>query len=379
MLKIENAAAIVTGPATHLDHLGPLAALLQIPLIVSDEDTFSAAKKYYPMVSTIHKGFTELSLEYLSFHFDTLIHTGKFWSRELDFLFTTLCDKKMKLVYCPHGNSDKSHAFDNLHRNGKKDLLLAYGDHMIDLLKSTGGDERIETIQKIGNYRSLFYREHQPFYDDLAQKEVFSQLDPSNTTILYAPTWATDENPTSFFLFCDKLIAGLRDPFNLLIKLHPFLEECYPGETWHLIGKHEGKKNVLFLREFPPIYPLLNRCGIYLGDFSSIGYDFLYFDKPLFFFSLESKSSTWKGNYLHQSGILIPNDPTISIIDFIEQNWKTSTVEFRQKGKRSIPMPLARVREEAESTNSLILPNERRKGLPKSHRSMHLLQEGRLF
>ena len=37
---ISKAAAISTGPDTHLDHLGVLAALLHIPLIVPDEKNY---------------------------------------------------------------------------------------------------------------------------------------------------------------------------------------------------------------------------------------------------------------------------------------------------------------------------------------------------
>ncbi|HUD01103.1 MAG TPA: CDP-glycerol glycerophosphotransferase family protein, partial [Rhabdochlamydiaceae bacterium] len=50
-----------------------------------------------------------------------------------------------------------------------------------------------------------------------------------------------------------------------------------------LRGEYENKKGIVFLSDFPCIYPILNASDGYLGDFSSIGYDFLAINKPLFF------------------------------------------------------------------------------------------------
>ena len=49
--------------------------------------------------------------------------------------------------------------------------------------------------------------------------------------------------------------------------------------------------HVYFLKDFPLIYPLLKQIDLYLGDYSSIGYDFLYFDRPLFFLETPEKTA----------------------------------------------------------------------------------------
>ena len=52
--------------------------------------------------------------------------------------------------------------------------------------------------------------------------------------------------------------------------------------------KH-SQKNILFLEDFPLIYPLLDFIDIYIGDFSSIGYDFLTFDKAMYLLKPQNK------------------------------------------------------------------------------------------
>ncbi|MBS0654086.1 MAG: CDP-glycerol glycerophosphotransferase family protein, partial [Verrucomicrobia bacterium] len=68
--------------------------------------------------------------------------------------------------------------------------------------------------------------------------------------------------------------------------------------------KYEDLSHVLFLTDFPTIYPLLNRIDIYIGDMSSIGYDFLTFDRPLFFLNQNKRDpQSDLGLYLFRCGV----------------------------------------------------------------------------
>lgn len=59
-----------------------------------------------------------------------------------------------------------------------------------------------------------------------------------------------------------------------MICLPPNLQ--FPEEIARL--KSEG---IQFIEDFPPIYPLLAQMDLYIGDMSSIGYDFLSFKRPM--------------------------------------------------------------------------------------------------
>jgi hypothetical protein len=56
------------------------------------------------------------------------------------------------------------------------------------------------------------------------------------------------------------------------------------------LGKYDNRRGVYFLNEFPAIYPLLEKVSAYIGDHSSIGYDFLYYDRPLYFLEKKEKA-----------------------------------------------------------------------------------------
>ncbi len=59
-------AAISTGPDTHLDHLGVLAALLDIPLIVTDKKSYELAQLFYPQAQPQFIEHGELGLNFLA-------------------------------------------------------------------------------------------------------------------------------------------------------------------------------------------------------------------------------------------------------------------------------------------------------------------------
>lgn len=310
--------AISTGPDTHLDHLGVLCALLEIPLIVTDPDIYDLGKKFYPKLDIFLKDPLEVSLPFLADH-DLIFGCGKFWALELLPLFELFQNKKMRLVFCPHGNSDKGHSLNASHLS--QDIALVYGRHMIDLLKKTKSWKNTQRIVRTGNYRYPFYRQHKKFYDSCAQE----LLGPKNKkTILYAPTWKDRENPSSFFEDCSLIIDQLAGDFNILLKPHPLLEQQEPVHFHRIVEHYQGHKDVALITSFPPIYPLLARADIYLGDFSSIGYDFLAFDRPLFFLNSSQ-------NKLHQCGMTIPPKEKRNLRAFLKSNLCCDFSKERQK------------------------------------------------
>jgi hypothetical protein len=243
-------------------------------------------------------------LEYLAEEFDVIFETGKFWAQDLKGSLELFYQKKMRFVFCPHGNSDKGHSIEELI---SQDISLVYGDHLLNLLKHNGSLQKIRHVVRTGNYRLPYYLRHKSFYDALAEGEVFSRFSQAKPFALYAPTWSNKENPTSFFSAMDILVEQLASDFNLLIKVHPLLLERHPAQVIALMSRYEKCPSALFLQDFPPIYPLLDKSALYIGDYSSIGYDFLVYDKPLFF--LLSKKSLDYESPLNQCGcVLFPED-----------------------------------------------------------------------
>ncbi len=280
--------AISTGPITHLDHLAPLCEMLDIPLIVVEREQVELGALFYPMIEIQYVPLSRLTLKYIASRFDTIITCGKFWAMELKPLLELLHKKKVRFVFAPHGMSDKEEL---LSKSVNQDVQLIYGP-----LTKTNALHHIE----MGNIRLGFYEKHRAHFDELA--DPFFQTEKK--TVLYAPTWKTKATSSSFFTDTGRIIEQLSDEYNLLIKLHPLLEENDLVNFHRIIGRYEDRAT--FIENFPPVYPLLDRTDVYLGDFSSVGYDFLHYDRPMYFLQeggrLSRCGKLFEGKIEEQSG-----------------------------------------------------------------------------
>lgn len=294
-------AAFNTGPDFHLlDHIAPLASLMKMPLFTTEEKNTKLALHYYPQVEVRYEPDLEFKLKHFSEEFEALFEC-KYWAPHLSSLFRQLYKKEMQLVFCPHGQSDKGFKAPLLAPYAQQDAVLLYGDLLIEMLKELGIWSSISRYAIVGNYRLQFYKKHQSFYDSLAEKEIFSRLSKDKPTLLYAPTWLDADSSTSFFDYGRAIINQLPSSWNLILKLHPLLEQRDPSRFYPIESLVKSKPNIVLLTEFPPVYPILSKVDAYLGDVSSVGYDFLNFRKPLYF--LPTKHS----ERIHSCGRVLPN------------------------------------------------------------------------
>lgn len=294
-------AAVANWPnSQHLDHLAPLADFLSIPLLVDDAEMLDMMQKYYPSVTT-HK---LPPLMYIPDIYDVLIVTAKMWKSDMGGIIEMCTEKKVRFIYCPHGNSDKCHAKPSLDPFLVQDDFFFYGNQMKRNLASRG----VAGGHHVGNYRLAYYQKYQHHCDKLVE-----HLRSEKKTILYAPTWNDQENLSSFSANCEQVLRELSEDFNLIVKVHPILVE----QEYARIIQLEGRYSAHFLTHFPLVYPILSIADAYLGDFSSVGYDFLYFDRPMFFIESDQHLPD-RSKLLHQSGKILPKD---HICQFIHANW----------------------------------------------------------
>jgi CDP-glycerol glycerophosphotransferase (TagB/SpsB family) len=189
----------------------------------------------------------------------------------------------MKLIFCPHGQSDKGYHSSLLSPYARQDIVLLYGNLMKEMLIDLNLWDKIGHKVVVGNFRQLYYQKNRERLLKIAHTEIFSKLNRAHPTLLFAPTWNDDERSTTFFEWGEKLVNDLPATWNLVIKLHPNLAQHDPVLYYRLPFIEKKHPNLLIVEDFPPIYPLLEIADVYLGDYSSIGYDFLFFQKPMFF------------------------------------------------------------------------------------------------
>ncbi len=308
--------AFVGGANFHLlDHIAPLASLWNVPLIADNEETAHLAKIYYPEVQTRLWPDMAFRLQDIANEFDTLVNC-QYWEPSLKECFRTVYKKEMQLMFCPHGQSDKGYKFPLLEYYKFQDAVLLYGQLLQDMLIELNVWDGKKNHLHVGNYRLHYHQLHKEREACLVQQHIFSKLKLSNQTLLYAPTWNDADGATSFFLHAERLIQELPSHWNLIIKLHPLLPERDPALFFRIIALEEKRPNLLIVHQFPLIYTILEKIDAYLGDYSSIGYDVLAFNIPMFFWKLPNLPLA----RLHTCGQIL--DPSKNTFEQIEWGMK---------------------------------------------------------
>jgi CDP-Glycerol:Poly(glycerophosphate) glycerophosphotransferase len=315
----------------YTDHLGVVCIIMGIPLLFIEESDYLLGKKYYPQLDAQLIEYQDFNPDYLIAHYDVLFMSD-LWDRHTFHLkYQTLeqqYSKTLRHVHCPHGFSDKGFY---LQKCANEDIALIYGQNMIDLLKHHKVFDNLNQYVLTGNYRFTYFKLHREFYNAIIQKEILSYFAKQQPIILYAPTWLDLEESSTFFDAYTYLLNALPSDYNMIVKLHPRLELDDTAHYYQIIGKYEGRPNLLFIKDFPLVYPLLAYTDIYIGDMSSVGYDFLLFNKPMFFLNKQKRDpQTDRALFLFRCGIEIKPDNYSEIYKIIESNLKDDHDRFTQ-------------------------------------------------
>jgi hypothetical protein len=315
----------------YTDHLAVICIIMGIPLLFLDEGDYAIGKKYYPGLSAIREEFNNFNPEYVISNWD-VIFMSDLWGRDtIKRKFQDLeskYHKTLRSVHCPHGFSDKGFY---LAKCVEEDIVLVYGQNMIDMLKEYGVYENLRTYVLTGNYRYTYYQQNRSFYNAIVEREILSRFKDPGKLILYAPTWLDLEESTTFFDVYDSLLSNIPESVNLLVKLHPRLELDDTVLYYQIVGKYENRPNIVFLKDYPLVYPLLEYADAYIGDMSSVGYDYLIFNRPMFFLNKQKIDPMRdRRGFLFQCGISILPENYRKIYQIMEKEEKGDAEKFGQ-------------------------------------------------
>lgn len=318
--KKKGVGLIPYGQMYYIDHLAVICALMDIPLLLISENDYEIAKKCYPGLDVQLLDDQVLTPEYLIANYDVLFMSDVWNRHDFHAQYASLekqYNKHLRHVFCPHGFSDKAFYF---RCTANEDIALVYGQNMLDLLKSEGVFEDLYVYILVGNYRYTYFKQNRVFYDELMQREVLNHFDKPRPTILYAPTWQDFEESSTFFDAASDLLQRLPSDYNMIVKPHPRLELDNAPEYYRIMGRFENKGNIVFLKDFSLIFPLLAHSDIYIGDMSAVGYDYLTFNKPMYFLNKNMRDSKVdRGLFLYRCGIEVPPDQFSNIYEIISK------------------------------------------------------------
>jgi hypothetical protein len=228
---------IIASFGHHLDHLVPISFYEKIPLLIQNVATWHAMLEYYPFVESY-----KMEL-YPKIQQVNQIISASTSETPMKHFFESYFNKKVDFVRFHHGYSDKPQDF------SLYDTILSYKD--------------------FPNHRLRFYEEHKSFLCSKIKQVLQKKEHPF---LLIALSW---DNPKVH----DWLECLCRHPKKelFMFRFHPLIAE---RELVHL--KYQARYGIDYIpHEIPYIYPILEMCDGVLTDYSSIGYDALYFEKPL--------------------------------------------------------------------------------------------------
>jgi teichoic acid glycerol-phosphate primase len=264
------AAFIFADNAHYLDHLAPLCALLDISLFVTHEKIYQSAQNYYPNLTVELLDINTCTAK-LTKEFDIILtNLPHQMFDQLFFFDERVCQKKLLNIWVPHGNSDKGLDGSLGQVLKKEKLILYYGQKFLHEICNHDFNPRRMVL--IGNYRHLYFQEHANFYAQKLHKIVAAL---NEKVILFAPSWEHKTLETCI----EPLLESLKSDTTLLIKPHPnsLLDGSLRLEK--LVAQYSNQAKLIL--DDTPIYPLLSISKALITDTSSIGYDFLYFNRPL--------------------------------------------------------------------------------------------------
>jgi CDP-glycerol glycerophosphotransferase (TagB/SpsB family) len=261
-----------------IDHIAPMCAYLEAPYFFLDPRMFYLCKELYPDV----KAQLVEPLDFYTLNplnaFDTLLISQVIKKEDFKRRYPVL-----KSLFVPHGNSDKGHSNNDMQLFLEPDKVFIYGQKMIDYLKEKNAFAHNQPKILTGNYRLSYWLKHKTFYRDLLKKRELKEFEKNKKRALFAPTW--DSIDGTFFNYIDNVIGALPKDWELIVKIHPFMLTHHFAKIEAIKAIYSHRRDILFLADLPLVFPLLDTVDIYIGDMSSIGYDFLYFDRPLYFLS----------------------------------------------------------------------------------------------
>ncbi len=293
---MKKTAVAVSINVLQIDHLAPICQLLNVPMLVPTPEHEDLVRELYPRVRARVVDFQLYSLVPLLMQHDVVLHSHSLPRDKIRQIF----ERTTRVVHVPHGYGKPfAMKYDAL-----EDIALVYGNRMLEMFKQEGVHEHLRDHVVTGNFRHAYYLEHRAFFE-AKMDGLLGRLKPGTRTILYAPTWNDAQTGSTFQAACEFLVDTLPKDFSIIVKSHPNLLYNEPEVVEAMVRKYADREGVVFLKEYPLVFPLLARADVYVGDVSTVSADYLVFGRPMFFLRSSRYRSKGKTGEIFDCGTVI--------------------------------------------------------------------------
>ncbi|MBS0320959.1 MAG: CDP-glycerol glycerophosphotransferase family protein [Proteobacteria bacterium] len=278
----------------HVEHLAPVCGMFDAPLLACDAPDMIAAVACYPGLDVRwmrgvgeHSPVRAIGQALRGLAPDVVYYSHLAGRPLLRNLFADGRGAPPRIVHCPHGFSEKRQ--DWAREVAFQDVALLPGRHALDQLVEFGVAPLLAYYVIGGNLRKLHYEAHRAFFDAVAARHGVVR-DPARHTVLYAPTWNDRIGSSSLFAALEPLVRDLPAGHRLLVKPHP-LSDRDAGTRARIDALCGGRRDVVVLRDCPLTMPFLALADSYVGDMSSLAYDYLAWQRPMVFLNQTAGSA----------------------------------------------------------------------------------------
>jgi hypothetical protein len=314
----------------HVEHLAPWCEALAVPLLLPERpDLFAVAGAYPGLVVERVPGWTMpegigvagAAIRRRAPH--VVLYSDLFGRNALRALFGGH-RAAPRVVYVPHGFSEKRQ--DWARGTAFQDVAVLYGRHAFDQLARLGVAGYLHQFIVSGNLRRGYYARHAAWFSALLAPLGLARA-PRQRTLLYAPTWQDAIGSSSFFRAFATLVAGLPADWRLVVKLHPHLERF--GESLDELAALCRGRDVHLVRASALTYPFLDLADAFVGDMSSLAYDYLACGRPMFFTNAtEGTPGDAAGSRLFACGTVVAPDRYPDLYRIVDEAWATDTERY---------------------------------------------------
>jgi hypothetical protein len=325
-----NARLAVAWHPHHVEHLAPWCALLDMPLLLADVPSLDAIAGDYPgvrferMPGVVIPERVDGLAQTIAIRAPRVVFYSELFARRLLRPMFGNRPDPIRVVYVPHGYSEKRQ--DWARTTAFQDVAVLYGEAAYDQLVAFGVAGDLNRYVLSGNLRREWHARHASFF---RARLAALGLDgpPPARTLLYAPTWQDAIGSSSFFAAFQAFVDGLPAGWRLLVKLHPHLERASAAVD-ALAARARGR-DVRLLRGQALCYPFLDIADAYVGDMSSLAYDYLAYGRPMFFTNpTAGTAGDAAGSRLYGCGTVVAQDRYDDLYRIVDDAWNDDAERY---------------------------------------------------
>ena len=314
----------------HVEHLAPWCEIMGVPMLLADSPGLFAATRCYPGLDVAWAHGVRMPAGRDPFaraireRRPGVVYCSDLFDRPVLRDMLGGGGDAPRVVYVPHGFSEKRQ--DWARATALQDVAVLYGRHAFDQLDAWGVAGELHRYLLSGNVRRAYYRRHAAWFEGELDRLGIAGDHPGRT-LLYAPTWNDAIGSSSFFGAFAAIARRIPADWRLVVKLHPHSER-FAATIDEIVHLCRGR-DLHVVRNSPLTFPLLDLADAYVGDMSSLAYDYLACGRPMFFTNPTSGTSRdAAGSRLFACGTTIAPERYDDVWRIVDDAWPTDAGRY---------------------------------------------------